>query len=491
MKSLFFRELTNELVPIISGSRVDKVYLTDSKAVVFELFTGQGKRFLVSGKYGREGFVFLAPNKPVVPGAAKSLAMWWRKRIKGARVEAVFADWSKKILFVQLKHGLVCLHLGALPSWAPFDSAEKELAASALREEASPAGSGNILELPALEEVLSSDPGPSAMFISRALRRHLTGLDRTSAHQLWEQLSQGAKQGFDRFYLTANGPSLWPARDQDPVFETALEASRAFFEPWLHEMANQEAQKEEKRRQKAAKRRLERLEADEKRMQALTNLQESALAIAANMYFLKKSTNPGTVELQYPDAASLLRVDIDPELGITGTMNRFFALAAKGRRGLLKIAELRRTPPVSKKKKTGEFILNKPQKTSLKSSVKEADIARFAAPDNLSILRGKNARSNHYLLTRLARPHDLWFHAEGGPGAHVILRLAHPGQEPSENCLLEAAKLAAEAGYERQAAKAKVISAFVKHVRPIAGESASGQVAIDKVFRSFIVNLQS
>jgi len=40
-----------------------------------------------------------------------------------------------------------------------------------------------------------------------------------------------------------------------------------------------------------------------------------------------------------------------------------------------------------------------------------------------SILVGRNRRGNEYLSMSLAKPNDLWFHARGCPGAHVLLQL--------------------------------------------------------------------
>ncbi|MGQ9927920.1 MAG: Rqc2 family fibronectin-binding protein [Chloroflexaceae bacterium] len=66
---------------------------------------------------------------------------------------------------------------------------------------------------------------------------------------------------------------------------------------------------------------------------------------------------------------------------------------------------------------------------------------RILSHDGLEIAVGRSARENEYVTFRLARGDDLWLHARGLPGGHVIVR---SGRRPvPETTLLEAAGLAA------------------------------------------------
>jgi predicted ribosome quality control (RQC) complex YloA/Tae2 family protein len=58
------------------------------------------------------------------------------------------------------------------------------------------------------------------------------------------------------------------------------------------------------------------------------------------------------------------------------------------------------------------------------------------------ILVGKSAAGNDYITMKIARPDDLWLHAEGLPGSHVVVRNPRSGDIPKE-VLLKAASLAA------------------------------------------------
>jgi len=87
----------------------------------------------------------------------------------------------------------------------------------------------------------------------------------------------------------------------------------------------------------------------------------------------------------------------------------------------------------------------------------------FTSSDGFTILVGKNNKQNDYLLTRLARGEDLWLHAQGVPGSHVIVRAQ--GRQVPETTLLEAASLAAYYSRSRQSPKVAVDYTSVKNVR--------------------------
>jgi predicted ribosome quality control (RQC) complex YloA/Tae2 family protein len=83
--------------------------------------------------------------------------------------------------------------------------------------------------------------------------------------------------------------------------------------------------------------------------------------------------------------------------------------------------------------------------------------------DGLEIWVGKNDQGNDVLTTRLARGKDLFFHLEGSPGSHVILRTEGRGDPPGES-LLDAAELSVEFSRAKNATKASVHIAAVKDI---------------------------
>lgn len=86
--------------------------------------------------------------------------------------------------------------------------------------------------------------------------------------------------------------------------------------------------------------------------------------------------------------------------------------------------------------------------------------------DGFTILVGKNARQNDLLTFRRAAPDDVWLHARGVPGAHVIIKTA--GRPVPEATLRQAARLAARysaARREKSVAVDYTLRRYVKRVR--------------------------
>jgi predicted ribosome quality control (RQC) complex YloA/Tae2 family protein len=80
------------------------------------------------------------------------------------------------------------------------------------------------------------------------------------------------------------------------------------------------------------------------------------------------------------------------------------------------------------------------------------------------ILVGRNPVENADLTFRVARPNDLWFHAQGIPGAHVVLA-RDDRTPPSDEDVERAAALAAFYSKARASAKVPVDYTLRKHVR--------------------------
>jgi predicted ribosome quality control (RQC) complex YloA/Tae2 family protein len=80
------------------------------------------------------------------------------------------------------------------------------------------------------------------------------------------------------------------------------------------------------------------------------------------------------------------------------------------------------------------------------------------------ILVGRNAAGNDRLTTKLARDEDLWLHAEGLPGSHVIVRNPHKVEIPPD-IVVKAASLAAFYSKGKGAGKVPVAYTEARFVR--------------------------
>lgn len=92
------------------------------------------------------------------------------------------------------------------------------------------------------------------------------------------------------------------------------------------------------------------------------------------------------------------------------------------------------------------------ERSRAQAGPREAGV-RFAGPHGFEVVVGRNARDNDRVTFEVARSRDLWLHAQGYRGSHVIVRSG--GREVPHDTLLFAARLAAgnsEAGREDQVA---------------------------------------
>jgi predicted ribosome quality control (RQC) complex YloA/Tae2 family protein len=92
---------------------------------------------------------------------------------------------------------------------------------------------------------------------------------------------------------------------------------------------------------------------------------------------------------------------------------------------------------------------------------------RVLADGGAIILVGRSARQNHQVTFRRAGPDDLWLHAVGAPGSHVVILSG--GRPVSDAILYQAARLAAEHSAARDEAGVLVAYTKRRYVRPIRG----------------------
>ena len=104
---------------------------------------------------------------------------------------------------------------------------------------------------------------------------------------------------------------------------------------------------------------------------------------------------------------------------------------------------------------------------------------RIDVGGGFTALVGKHARGNAHLTTKVASPHDLWLHARGVPGSHVVVRRPARDAQVPEPVVLAAARLAAWYSEARRQPLAPVQVTERKYVRPVKG-GPPGRVRVDR-----------
>jgi predicted ribosome quality control (RQC) complex YloA/Tae2 family protein len=103
----------------------------------------------------------------------------------------------------------------------------------------------------------------------------------------------------------------------------------------------------------------------------------------------------------------------------------------------------------------------------------------FIVTGGFQVWVGKNSENNDLLTLKYARPGDLWFHARGSSGSHVVLRSGTGKGEPSRRALEETASIAAFYSKMKTAKHVPVAMTEKKYVRKPRGAPA-GTVVIER-----------
>lgn len=95
-----------------------------------------------------------------------------------------------------------------------------------------------------------------------------------------------------------------------------------------------------------------------------------------------------------------------------------------------------------------------------------------------TLLVGKNNVGNDRIVKDLAAPDDLWLHAQGIPGSHVLIRSV-PGKKTPDDVVEEAARLAVRNSRAKESQNVPVFLAEARHVSKFKG-ARPGLVRIAK-----------
>jgi len=118
---------------------------------------------------------------------------------------------------------------------------------------------------------------------------------------------------------------------------------------------------------------------------------------------------------------------------------------------------------------------------------RQGPFRRFISSDGLAIYVGRNARENDELTFGLAKSDDLWLHARGTPGSHVVVRL-DKGADPPLETIRDAATLALLYSDLKKSGKGDIIYTRRKWVKKAKGQ-APGAVIVTQE-RSLHVSLE-
>jgi len=498
MEANFFRFLGEELASLLAGRRIDKIFGPAPGIWTIKIQNSGEPLHVIYRPAKSAGHLFLSATKPANPQNAPAKAMWFRKRLRGRRILAVHTDWPR----LQIALHLTPRDEPDSGTYLLIDCRTDMKLVDALDQDF-----GRQPEWPALEDVLTdTEIWREYPHISPRLRKALNRLPKDEAHALFFGVATGETSSF---YLpkTKDGwspPLAWSSNKEEEIFSSALDAANAYGERTLFPMMEMDEDKPQrtllKRARKKIHRSLARLDEEKNRLDTLAQEQIKAEALQAELYRFKNAEGLEEIEVTHP-VHGAMTVPLNPFLSPTENMAKYFKLAAKAQRGFPHL-ERRRKELLRQLQEAENGTLEIHPAMQASQSIKQDGppalpkryrdlaVALFRSSDGFTILRGKNKKANHDMLSKAASPFDYWFHVQDGPSSHVILKRDHPGQDVPETTLNEAAILCGLKSYRKDDNRADIMYALVKDVRKVKGFNV-GQVAVDKKIGTIRVELDS
>lgn len=229
--------------------------------------------------------------------------------------------------------------------------------------------------------------------------------------------------------------------------------------------------------------------------------------IKANLGSIKKGTDHITVLDYFDDRLPDVTIPLDTTKSAQGNMDDYFRkhrkyLAAERelkprieraeheldrlRQEVTAIEQGTWIPPTVSLSTSTTMMRTVRRKGQQSGDERRSPFRRFTSTDGLPIFVGRNARENDELTFGLARSDDLWLHARGTPGSHVVVRMKK-GTDPPPETLRDAATLALLYSDLKRSGKGEVIYTRRKWVKKATGR-APGAVIITRE-KSIVVSL--
>ena len=540
MDAHLFRRFCEDLVPLLSGARVEKIQEPADGLLALMVYSGGRKRQLCL-RFGRkEPFCFVTAQRITVGRAPSAPVMRLRKYAGGRRIAACVSQWTERRLWLLFGGGAEAMHQqdAAQSAQGDADSAQAPRLTWLLLDLREGASLRFLAENESPEEEQALWPEPAQLAEARenwrqwpvltpALRRTLALLEEPEQWALLEDLRAG---GGDLFCYGPSAPgqnlaaapavprpmlalSAWPLPVEQQLAlqgkDAAAPAITEFCGPDalnLTELAGQdmvlarlaldqarEAAQPLDRRARKLTRLLDKLREEESRLGGMMACQADALALQAELWRWPADFRAASVAVEQGPHGPAREIKLDLRRSVREEMARLFHTARRGQRGMEHLADRRAALEAElaslHQARHGSLLgatavradesasESRGAPTGMVASLPK-NVQMFVSSDGFVLLRGRDSRGN-LAARKLAAPHDIWLHAENGPGSHVIIRRAHGGQEVPPRTLDEAGALAACKSWQRDAARARIQYAEVRHVKPMRNAPA-GTVRIDK-----------
>jgi predicted ribosome quality control (RQC) complex YloA/Tae2 family protein len=443
------KTVLEEITPAIQAGWIQKIYQPTARSLVFEIrVPGKTHRLLISCQPETARLHFIARPR-LNPTTPPGFCQFLRAYFQGAEIDTI----------LQVRHDRIVELL------LTTEAGPRKIVGELTGKQA------NLLVLDDNGRVLRS----------LNAERHLVGHSyvppvprEALSHQ--HLVNRFAHAGTGEFPISAAIEAHYEAREGRLVVDGAQEARRR---------ALQKALKKERRRIAAWREDLVKAE----RYRDYARYGE---LIKANLRGITKGMERVTLVDYYDEALPEVTIPLDTAKSAQGNMDDYFRKHRKYltaerelypritraeqtlqtfREELATIEQGTWSPPASASSTGQAAGRSAPCKANESGEPRRGPFRRFTSADGLPIFVGRNARENDELTFGLAQSDDLWLHARGTSGSHVVVRLGR-GQDPPPDTLRDAATLALLYSDLRKSGKGDVIYTRRKWVKKAKGQAA-------------------
>jgi predicted ribosome quality control (RQC) complex YloA/Tae2 family protein len=454
--------IVEELQPLV-GARVDAVRVHAERALTLELFGRSGATTLLLSAETDLTRLHAVQRRPPQPPAPLALQALLRRELEGARLASLSAAAGERVVELQ------------------FDAP-----AGALRLVAELTGRHGNIFLVGADGVIRASAGRNL-----SQRRELVvGKPYVAPAErapLTEPLPAGGERPGERgrFPLSAALEARYAGLEAE---RAATEGRKRLREPLRAALAR-------------ARRAVVKLAEEAARVPAAEEDRRRADLLKQQLHGLPRGTREVVLTEWTEEGPREVRVVLDPALGPRENMERYYrryrrivesatrvAARAAEVRGIevelvALLAEVERAPleALPRLEREARRLGAAPRPAPRPRSKRDLPLPPyrlFRSIAGAALLVGRNAEANDALTVKHARGNDLWLHARGLAGSHVVVKL-EKGRLPDGETLLDAAHLAAHFSDGRGEPQLEVVATRAKYVRKVKG-SAPGAVTFSQ-----------
>lgn len=475
MGPVLLDNIIGELRGELTGGVVSKVHQSSERLLVLRVYAGRGERRLLISIHPSQPAIYLTEHRFPNPPRPKRFCALLRNRLKNARIESIERLSGERIVEIgftkkaddRVERSTLVVELTGKSANVILVDPER-VVEDAMRR--FPQGSKRVV-MPG--EPLEELPGPGP------------GAGGRAEDEVEREPGESWNQAADRLYSSL-------------ITDAGFASERGRLMKIIRDSL------------KKARRKLKNLRGDEARAKDGLELYRYGEMILAGMHQLKKGMSEAELTDYTSDPPRKVRVELDTKLTPGENAERYFKKAKKSKRAL-EVLE-KRFPLVASEIEYLEGLLYECESAESAEDLAELEeglrerghmrhrqardkgskrperaepVQRYESSEGFAIIRGRSARGNDLLVREYGKPGDVWLHAKGAPGSHVIVKAAGRAGEITEKTVVEAARIAARHSKLGASGKVEVIYTDFKNVNKPRG-APPGLVTV-KEHRSVVV----